>query len=129
MVVIDAFSSDFVPIHLIGVEAMRTWFDKVEPGGLVMFHISNRSFDFIPVLARIGTELGLPTAAKDSTRSTDDELSRGIFHSTWFALARDDAALEPLRRDLGWKTPKLSDAQAKRPVWTDDYVNLFHALR
>jgi hypothetical protein len=122
VVVLDAFSSDAIPVHLLTEEAIDLYLQKLEPQGLVVFHISNRYLDLAPVLSSAAREIGLVGAiARDLGPST----TNGWSASTWVALARDPAAIDALlQRDL-WQPL----APSSGPAWTDDYSNVLSALR
>lgn len=131
LLVIDAYSSDAIPIHLMTVEAFRLYQSKTRPNGVMLFHITNRYFDLSPIIRRICNELGLVCM-----RSTDNpkrysmsydwyDLEQ-IFSSEWVAVAANPKAFEVLKRYHRWGQIPLSSAYS---LWTDDYANLFHAFR
>jgi hypothetical protein len=126
VLVMDTFSSDFVPLHLVTVEAVQLYLSKLKPGGLLFFHISNRLFDLVPVLSRIAAASGASMAS--ARVEVAPELSRetGRFTSHWVVLTRDDGQHHRLVADGGW-TNVPSDAAL--PAWTDDFVNIFEAIR
>jgi hypothetical protein len=108
IVVVDAFSSDAIPIHLITVEALKMYLTKITPDGLICFHISNRYLDLRPVLANLAEAENL----KAMYFSDDDETDPGKARSTWVVLARNNEAMEklltveklqPIRKQ--WETP------------------------
>ena len=59
LIVLDAFSSDAIPVHLLTSEALALYLDKLAPGGLILVHISNRHVDLGPVIAKTAETLGL----------------------------------------------------------------------
>ncbi|HSC91871.1 MAG TPA: fused MFS/spermidine synthase [Gaiellaceae bacterium] len=122
LVVVDAFSSDSVPVHLLTREAMELYVRKLRPGGLVAFHVTNRHLDLAPVVAEVARHLGLPALERDDTAS--GRLRDGRAPSRWLVVARSAAALEALRRRPGWHVP-----EAHGRVWTDDYSNLLSVVR
>lgn len=126
LIVVDAFASDFVPLHLVSLEAIALYERKLRKDGRIVFHTTNRLFDFVPVLARAGHALGLQTASAEAPTPTAQELAHGVFASSWVALQRREQAAGP---PAGWTEVVLSPAEAARRPWTDAYVNLFHALR
>jgi hypothetical protein len=84
LLVIDAFSSDAIPIHLITWEALKVYLDHVRKDGLICFHVSNRYLDLKPVLANLAKKEGLAALYLN-----DDEKSYpGKARSTWVVLAR-----------------------------------------
>jgi hypothetical protein len=126
LLILDAFSSDYVPTHLLTREALELYLRKLEPNGLLLCHISNRIFDIRPVLTRLAAELSLfPTWLGAVSPELGNEGKR---ESLWFSLARTPVE-HGLMRKLKWQEASLTPAILARRVWSDDYVNLFHALR
>lgn len=119
LIVVDAFSSDSIPVHLITKEAVETYLKRTTPDGLIAFHISNRYFDLSPVLARLAKEVGLVAYIRNDTVEDLEEQKRD---SLWVILTRDKANLGTLvTRNAMW-TQMSSDDQD--PLWTDDYSDL-----
>jgi hypothetical protein len=98
LLVVDAFSSDAIPIHLITLEALKVYLDHMADDGIVCFHISNRYLDLRPVLANLGRELGLASLYE----SDDEERQPGKSRSTWVVLARKPEYLAKLRNQPSW---------------------------
>lgn len=133
VLVVDAFSSDAIPLHLITREALALYAARIQPGGIVLLHISNRHLDLEPVVARGARSLGLAARVRwsDPDRTIAARVP-GLYltPSRWIALARTPQSLEralaatPLG-PVGW------DALRSEPgtVWTDDYANLLLALK
>ncbi len=93
MIVVDAFSSDAIPVHLITKQAVEMYFDKLAPHGYLLLHISNRYLKLAPVVARIADELHVSAAQQY------DESTIGQMHKTasdWIVLTKDPADLAPL---------------------------------
>ncbi|MFT3839661.1 MAG: fused MFS/spermidine synthase [Myxococcaceae bacterium] len=124
LLMLDAFSSDFVPLHLLSQEAMELYLKKLRPHGLLVIHVSSRMLDLVPVLTRLAVEVH---AAGVYSQGTDGH-ERGAFASVWFALSTDEAQVAPLA-PLGFKRLEMTPELAARRPWTDGYVNIFHALR
>ena len=82
LVVIDAFSSDSIPLHLLTREAVDLYLSRLAPGGIVLMHISNRHYDLGPVLGRISADLGA-TAMIQSFRPDVDAVEAGASRSVW----------------------------------------------
>ena len=119
LIVMDAFSSDSIPIHLLTVESLRMAMSKLSPGGLLAFHISNRYLDLEPVLAANARALGIAAMVRTDVAS-DLEKAEGKSESHWVAMARRSADLDPYR------TSDWGDLEVRtglRP-WTDDYSNV-----
>jgi hypothetical protein len=92
LLVVDAFSSDAIPIHLITREALEVYRQHMAPGGVICFHISNRHLDLKPVLANLARELGMAALYQ----SDDDNEDLGKTRSTWVVLAEQWTDLAPL---------------------------------
>ncbi|HEX4936425.1 MAG TPA: fused MFS/spermidine synthase, partial [Gemmatimonadaceae bacterium] len=125
LITLDAFSSDAIPVHLMTREALRLYVRKLRPGGVVAFHISNRYLDLEPVLVELARDARLAgaTANRDVTARQKADL---LYGSRWVALATSARALSPLVREAGWSVLPPS---ARVRVWTDDYSDVWHALR
>ncbi|MSU77806.1 MAG: hypothetical protein EXS16_06890 [Gemmataceae bacterium] len=124
LLVIDAFGSDAIPLHLLTREALAIYLGKLTPNGVIALHFSNRYVDLEPVLAALADD-ALPTCVALVRRHqpTSEETRRGIMPSDWLVLARDERHLGKL---VGWEPAR------PRPglkAWTDDTSNLFQALR
>jgi hypothetical protein len=122
VIVIDAFSSDSIPIHLLTREAVQIYLSRLNPGGVLAIHISNNHLDLRPVVAGIMRDLRL--AGRFQFQGTSD-MSTGKFGSQWTALARSEAALGVLATDGRWKPLQSTN---ERP-WTDDFSNIWSVLR
>ena len=120
LIVLDAFSSDAIPAHLLTEEALDGYRSKLAPGGVLAVHITNRHLDLAPMLAAQADELGL--AAVRRKHSGQGELSAT---SNWVVFARADADLQPLREEGGWQD--LAGPAGVR-AWTDDYSSLVEVL-
>lgn len=124
VLVLDAYSSDAIPLHLITREALALYLAKLAPTGVLVFHISNRHLDLEPVLGRLAADAGL-TALVRSDLDVDGEARRqGTHPSEYLVMARDPAHLGPLARDARW-APARTDA----PLWTDDFSSLLSVFR
>lgn len=124
LLVIDAFTSDSIPVHLLTSEALSLYVDKLTPGGIVVVHISNRHLDLEPVLARGAAVLGLVGRSGRKIETSADRISSSA--SIWIALARDDSVFQRLGVDPRWKA--LPAADGGRP-WTDAYSDVIGAIR
>jgi len=125
LIVVDAFSSDAIPIHLLTREAMATYLSKLAPHGIVVMHISNRHLELQSIVAGIANANGLKTLINLRQDEHEDN-ARYLYTSTVTASARapeDFGALnEPAE---GWDE---LDPDPKQRVWTDDYSNVVGAM-
>ena len=119
LIILDAFSSDAVPTHLLTLEAISAYTDKLAPDGLIVVNISNRFIDLLPILAAAAERLGLTAAWRFDT--TTDRLARS---SKWVAMARSPDLLAPLLTQHSWSRANSGGVEA----WTDDRSDLFQPL-
>jgi hypothetical protein len=123
LIVLDAFSSDAIPVHLITREAIRLYLSKLTPEGMPAFHISNRTMDLGRVLSGLaGSESLSGFIYSDKVRET----AIGKDPSQWAVMARSENTLGGLARNPHWKP--LS-AEPRSVVWTDDFSNILHVLK
>jgi spermidine synthase len=125
MLIMDAYSSDAIPIHLITREALALYLDRLAPHGVMAFHISNRHFDLKPALAALAADAGL-VALSQLDSATPDELALGKSSSEWVLMARQRADFGPLASDARWQP---LESNGSFPLWTDDYSSLLLALK
>ena len=121
---IDAFSSDAIPIHLMTREAISLYVSRLSETGILALHISNRNMDLASVLARIAREEGLVirVAYFGGAPATDDPYA---YPNRVAVLAREETHLGPvILEDDRWTAP--SDVGAD--LWTDDYSNILKLL-
>ncbi len=121
LIAIDAFTSDSVPVHLLTREALTLYMKRLRPGGLLLFNISNRFVDFEPVLGNLAGDLRLRCGI-ERLQVNDAQSERRWDSSTWAVMTRDPA----LMKRLGWRA---CDRDPGAKVWTDDFSNVFGALR
>ena len=123
ILLIDAFSSDSVPAHLLTVEAVRGYLTKLKPDGVLILHLSNRNLDLMsPAQAVARAAEGWALA--QSFRPGGDAEARWESPEDAVVVARNHAALADLAQSGKWTT---ADPFKARP-WTDDYMNLIGAL-
>jgi len=121
LIVLDAFSSDAIPVHLLTKEAFALYARKLTPGGVMAFHLSNRYLDLPPMVARLGADHDQPFAIKvDRDMPSDRDRDDGKFPSVWAVLACDPADLGAVAKDAHWQTEPVRPG----PLWRDDFSNL-----
>ena len=125
LLVIDAFSSDSIPMHLLTQEAFALYAARLAPGGLLAMHISNRFLNLRAQVAASAAAAGF-TGRAELYAPTQAEAARHAGNSEWVVLAQAPAALAPFAADARWQ--KLPPATDVRP-WTDQYSNIFSAMR
>ena len=124
LLVLDAFSSDSIPIHLMTREAVALYLSRLAPDGVLVMHISNRHLRLAPIVARLADEPGTGRAAADRVERRDWPEGKNRV-----ALDRDGAHRGGSRRadhDGRW-SPLV--ASASTPLWTDDFSNILSVLR
>jgi hypothetical protein len=124
LLMMDAFSSDAVPAHLISREAIELYLSKLAPGGILLFNSTNRFLDVGRLVSELVTDAGL--VAFERQDSTGDLLVDGKLPSIFVVAARDIRDLRSLPERPGWK--RLTRSASFR-VWTDDYSSLLPILR
>ena len=124
LIILDAFSSDTIPPHLITVEAIRQYAQRLNIGGLIIFNISSRYFDISSVLAAAGDEAGLYTLHKENM--FDEAVPMAAEPSHWVLMGPDSQKLRQFGVANDWFAPKR---QANMPAWHDNYSNILGVLR
>ncbi|WP_394824153.1 spermidine synthase [Pendulispora albinea] len=127
LLILDAFSSDSVPVHLVTREAMALYLAKLAPGGILAFHVTNRHLDLRPVFASVAHDAGLVLYGRSDLQVSDDlTVSNGKTGSRWLVAARDAETLRAIASDPQWE--RLEADPARRP-WTDDFSNILSVYR
>jgi spermidine synthase len=124
LLVMDAFSSDSVPIHLITREAFEIYLDHLSAEGVIAVNISNNYIDLKPVIWKLGQELGLDTIL---IAPPVQEYHPIGLPSLWMFLARDPAILDT--PEINANAESLDNYHPEIRLWTDDYSNVFDILR
>jgi hypothetical protein len=123
LLVLDAFGSDAIPVHLLTREAIALYLKKLQPGGLLLLHLSNRNIDLLPAVARLAQDRSL--VGRWQFFPGQEPAEALISPSEWAVLARAESDLGALAGDSRWRPfPDASGTQ----VWTDDYVNILSAI-
>ncbi|HJZ74761.1 MAG TPA: fused MFS/spermidine synthase [Vicinamibacterales bacterium] len=123
LIVLDAFSSDAIPLHLVTREALALYLGKLSPGGALAFHITNRHLMLEPVIARLADSMGL--SARWQQHRADPVLRPGEFSSEWIVMARRPQDLGSVIGDPRWNIPPIPPGT---PLWTDDFSNIVSVL-
>jgi hypothetical protein len=129
VLVVDAFSSDAIPVHLLTREAMKVYFDHLDDNGILAFNISSRYLDLKTVVADLARNRieGPPLVCyfQEDRDLTDLDKKEGKTASQWMILARDAAALNGLAGNGMWKAAPGREGTA----WSDDFSNLLGAVK
>jgi hypothetical protein len=124
LIVLDAFSSDAIPVHLLTHEALSLYLSRLAPGGTLAFHISNHHLALGPVVADLAASHHLAAVERFDRRTPD--WPQGKSESQWVIIGRSVDELGSLNRDPGW-TPLL--ATPSTTLWTDDFSNILSVLK
>ena len=124
LLVLDAFSSDAIPAHLLTREAVALYMGKLRPDGVVLFHTSNRLLDLEPVLAGAVSALGY-AARTGRPAEVGESANPTAAFSEWVAIAEDKATLDALELGANWEPLDLSNQER----WRDDFSNLVGIIR
>jgi SAM-dependent methyltransferase len=119
LLVLDAFSSDAIPLHLVTREAIDLAFSRLRPDGLLAFHISNRYLDLAPVLGAIARDAHLDARVNFDTEITSDDLLTGKQASRWVIMSRGETPMGALAHDPRWTAVPTATT-----AWTDDFSNI-----
>ena len=125
-IVLDAFGSDAIPVHLLTREAIQLYLSKLKPGGYVMFNISNKYVDLAPILAGEAAALSLTCLERVDSNITAEEADAGVAPSDWVLMSPYGGAGAAIASLPGWHA--LSP-QPGFPVWTDDFSDVLSVTR
>ena len=123
--ILDAFSSDMIPTHLLTREAVELYLAKTTVNGFLLFHISNRYLDLAPVLERLASNLNLVALIQNDTQVSAQEAEEGKFSSRWVILSRRESSVAPFLADSRWQR---IDARSEGDLWTDDFSNTLNLI-
>lgn len=129
LIILDAYSSDAIPMHLLTQEAIGLYMRKLSPDGMLLFHISNRYLDLEPVLGAVAASHRLVSLTAYYEPGDDETLhyekdSRYVFGSKWLLIASNPKFFGQLARDSGWKKTRIGPPAL---VWTDTYSSVWLA--
>ncbi len=122
MIILDAFTSDAIPVHLLTKEALLMYLRKLAPGGLLVAHISNRYLGLEPVLGNLAEALHLVGLKQFGV--SDDSVYK--FAADIVLLAREKEAFGPLASDPRWTPLERSSSVG---IWSDDFSNVVRIIK
>ena len=125
LIVVDAFTSDAIPVHLLTREALQLYLEMLAPDGLLALHLSNRYLRLEPVVANLAEEAKLGGRLVQHDDAPEPE---GATRSTWALLARTPEALGDLAHDERWTAATL-EVDPRVGTWTDDFYNLLAVFK
>ena len=123
--VLDAFSSDVIPVHLLTRQALELYLRKTSDNGMLLIHISNRYMDLAPVLDRLARELNLNAFIQNDFNLTEESSAEGKSASRWIVLARDWRVVERFTKEPRWRA---LDGRLGGDLWTDEYSDVLKVL-
>jgi len=109
-------------VHLLTVEAFKTYLRHLKPGGVLAVHISNRYLDLVPVVQQAARHLSLELRQVEN----DDDDDAGVYRSDWMLVSASPAAFEG--KELKEAADRI-DAVPRVRLWTDDYSDLYRILK
>jgi spermidine synthase len=122
VLVVDAFSGDAIPLHLLTREAMTVYRRHLAPGGILAFHVSNSYLDLAPEIARLADDAGMESRLVESLPVP----AEGDYRATWVLVSTNAAFFRKPAVDAA--TTRIAIKPAMR-VWTDDYSSLLPVFR
>jgi SAM-dependent methyltransferase len=125
LLVLDAFSSDAIPMHLVTREALQLYQQKLAHGGILAFHITNRRLDLKPVFANLAHDAGLIGLIREDNHLDNQERTNGKIESVWVIMARQKSELAQFSRDPSWRPLRPDPAIG---TWTDDFSNILGVI-
>jgi hypothetical protein len=125
LIVLDAFSSDAVPVHMLTREAIDLYRSKLAPDGIIAFNISNRFLDLTSVVADLALAEGLVCRVREDLKLRPGDQRLGKSSSTWAIMANHAAALGALAENPDWVIPR---ARRRDVAWTDDFSSILEHL-
>jgi hypothetical protein len=130
LIILDAFSGDSIPMHLVTREALAMYEHKLAPHGIIAFHISNIYMNLGPTLDTLAKDAHLACLIENDVDVPQAQIDAGKFPSIWVVMARDQYDLTPLLSEHDATATWVPiPAHPARRVWTDDYSNLLSAIR
>jgi len=123
LIVLDAFSSDAIPVHLVTQQALDLYLSKLAGGGILVFHASSRSLNLSPILADLAESRNLICIGFDDLKPDSFE---GKDPSQWVVMTRTAPEISNLSINSQWQ--RLNGRKGTR-VWSDDFSNILRAIR
>jgi spermidine synthase len=122
LVIVDAFSSDAIPVHLLTLEAFSLYLSKLSEKGVLLLHLSNRYLDLEPVVGRLMQPTKLSGLIRVNTGIPQEVTKSGGDPSIWAVLAQDTSSLNRLEQTRRWRPLRVQEGVG---LWTDDFSNIF----
>jgi hypothetical protein len=126
MIILDAFSDDAIPAHLLTREAFELYQERLDEDGLLALHITNIHVNLEPIVAELAWDQKLVALIQEDADVLAEERRRGKRPSTWVVLARQPQHLRPLSDSRRWRPLQRRGSPV---LWRDDFTNLLPVLR
>jgi hypothetical protein len=125
IILVDVFTSDSIPVHLLTREALRSYLSKLDEGGILVFNISSRFFRLEPLMGGLADDARLSSWVRADLKITEEENRQGKSPSTFAVMARKPEDVKALASDPRWRRV---DGERGNIYWTDDFVNILQVL-
>ena len=125
LLVLDAYSSDALPVHLLTREAIQLYMARLSPHGVLLFNIPSRHFQLGPVLQKLADDAGLICRVRDFDPLTSKQWDAGLASTEAVVIARSASDLGLLAHDPRWRE---ASRRGDLPIWTDDYSSIVSVL-
>jgi hypothetical protein len=124
LLIVDAFSSDAIPIHLLTRECFAVYRQHLKPGGLLLVHVTNGLLDLFPVVRSVGRAAGFPVIMGFASPADD---RAGVVDATWIALAADSRFIG--RQEVSSRLSEYVGPDIDLEPWTDDFASLWPSVK
>jgi hypothetical protein len=125
LIVLDAFNSDAIPVHLLTKEALDLYLSKLSSDGVIAVHITNRVMNLAPLVGNLAAAKGLPCYLNEDWDINAKDRSYGKYSSTWVVIARRKQDVAALLTNRKWL--KI-EADPTFRTWTDDYSDILEVI-
>jgi spermidine synthase len=122
VLIVDAFSGDAIPAHLLTVEALEVYRRHLAPGGIVAFHVSNRFLALAPVVEQLARNASMQAVLI----TNPEDLNSGVLPADWVLVTANAAFLE---NPAVVRARQRIDVPAGLRLWTDDYSSVFPIIK
>jgi spermidine synthase len=128
ILVVDAFSSDSVPVHLLTQEAFQTYRNRLSPDGLLMVHISNRYLDLEPIVAAAAKN-GWTARIRKYSPSLQSAAALNYFGSNWIAMSPSSTTVQRLIDRSNNEPWEKLRSDSRLSVWTDNHASILPIIK
>ena len=125
LIILDAYTSDAIPVHLATREALQVYLSRLSPRGLLAFHVSNQHLNLAPVIGNLARDAGLVCLYRHDQRVTEEQAVQGKEESQWMVLSRYRSDVDGLLALGRWR---IERGDSSLRVWTDDYSSILQVL-